>query len=396
MLQNNSNLINEIISLVTFNVSAEEAELSIGHLKYAAFNDKEKFKNNLNKLYEYNKEIAQTISIDRYHIELKELIKKLINENKKCQNEDFKKFHEELLKIPCTESEVLYEFFGVRMKSEQIKFGNFTIYNIRLNQQQLISKYPDFEKWNSIYNSGKQNILIGVKVKARESNKAIELADKLCERFENVFSYVLGDLTHNRRAGILNFRQWTGIQKLVCNINGMGVAIKNDIIIPLDLEHGIFKEVSQGNDKIWDIITTQNNEIEKRILTSVEWIGKAIQEVDKSKSLVQFVFAIEALLQPDKKELLSPSIVSQFSDWVAFIISDKKEERKKIAKHFKELYSKRSAIAHGAEKEVTIEDLTLARDITNLTIVKFLTQEPFKKMKTMEELRNYMIDLKFK
>lgn len=356
-----------------------------------------KYEEILEKLFALNKEIYSTYTIKDVENALINLIRKLKNNNIKCNAKDLNSLIEELLKQKVDDYEILYDFYGAKLDSDSTQFGDFTIYNKEKSFNFLSATYPHLKNKELFLDSLKSELLIGIKVKARENLKAVEIADKLCQSFENVFNYALADLTHERRIGILSFRGWTSISKIVCNNNSMGHQGKNDFFFPVNLDDPFFKDPKQGNDKIWGLITkSHKTEIETRLLNAMEWIGKASYDRDMPKSLVQFVFAIEGMLQLNEKAFITPSIVSQLSDWLAFIIQDDKDKRINISKYFKDIYQKRSAIAHGANKTINFDDLQMARQISKLMVITFLTINPFNEMTSMEQLNNYLTELKFK
>ncbi|MDP1879981.1 MAG: HEPN domain-containing protein [Parachlamydiaceae bacterium] len=397
MSNNIAPLINLLITTAKYDVAAHEQFKGFGEIKFVGIEGQKIYYNTLDKLYASNHEIESTITLERYERELIHIVTTFKKENKICSQTDVTTFNQTLLQIPNVESEILYELFGAVMNCPDLEFGDFTVYNYEKSYDTLILKYPDLNSMKDVFFGDWQpKLLIGIKVKAREQSKAIELADKLCESFENVFSYVISDLNHKLRISILSYNERISINRIIGNTKAMGIHMHNkNLITYVNLEDTFFKRADQGYDKVWGLITKDRNDIEKRIFIAIEWVGKAVQEIDKSKSLVQFIFAIEAMLQPDKREFVSPSIVSQLSEWSAFIINDEKEKRKEIAKYFKDLYSIRSAIAHGASKEVSMDSLQIALQIIKLIILAFLTQEPYKNMQKFDELQNVMTDLKF-
>ncbi|MES2726824.1 MAG: hypothetical protein V4643_06955, partial [Bacteroidota bacterium] len=325
------------------------------------------------------------------------LIRILKNEKRLCTTKDVEILLENFTKIEIQESEIFYELYGAKMNSHKLILGDFTIYDFELSIAELTERYPYLIHQDIYFSDRASKYLVSIKVRARDNDKAVEIASRLCEIFENVFSYMIADLNHRRTVGVFNFRGWKNTQIVICNKDTAGYKGTNNVSFPVDIENPFFIDASQGNDKIWYLITkTNKTEIEKRLLNAIEWIGKAIHDLDLSKSLVQFVFAIEGMLQQNEKALITPSIVSQLSDWLAFIINDDLEERKKISKYFKEIYQKRSAIAHGAATTIDIQDLATALQISKLMIIAFLTNKPFCEIKTMDELNKCITDLKFK
>lgn len=367
------------------------------NITFLGFEKLEKFQKGLENIFSSNKDISETWTLKKFENELVNLIRVLKNEKRLCNPIDIETLFDNFTKVEIQESEILYELYGAEMNLPKLVLGDFIIYNFDLSINELTERFPYLVHQDLYFSHRKSKYLVGVKVKARDNDKAVEIANKLCETFENVFSYMIADLKHERTVGIFNFRGWQTTSIVVCNPNSMGKQMKNSIFLPVNIADPFFTDASQGNDKIWVLITkTQKTEIEKRLLNAIEWIGKAVYDIDLSKSLVQFVFAIEGMLQQNEKAIITPSIVSQLSDWLAFIINDDLEQRKKISKYFKDIYQKRSAIAHGAIKTIDIQDLGIALQISKLMIITFLTNKPFCDIKTMDELNKHITDLKFK
>jgi hypothetical protein len=299
--------------------------------------------------------------------------------------------------LEAEESEIIYNLYGAKMSGASIALGDFTIYNLDLSINELISKYSAFADKHAYLQTHKSKLLLGIKVEGTDFAQSLKSADKLCETFENAFRYMLPDFAQRRRIGVLSFADWTTTNVLVCNKNGIGLRGTSNPYKLVNIDDPFFIDSSQGNDKIWILITKKNkSEIENRILNSIEWIGKAVQEKDSSKSLVQLIFAIEGMLQlSNKGELIVPSIVQHMSEWLAFIIQDNSEERIKIVKHFKKVYEKRSAVAHGRINEVSDNDLSVALQLAKLMVISFLTRKPFCEMSKMEEVRVHVEKLKF-
>ena len=320
-----------------------------------------KYQEGLTKLYNFDREIAETISIKKFENTLVQLIRELRDSITNCDEPKFKGFTNSLLELEKTESEILYELYGAEMEAPTISLGDFTIYNFKKAESILVEKYPYLTNRELYFNRRQSDIFLGIKVAARENAKAVEKADELVEIFENVMNYVITDLTHVRSVGVFNFRGWRNTSRVVCNNSSMGFHGSNEIWLPVKIEDKFFTDSSSGNDKIWPLITkADKTELERRLIQAIEWIGKGVHDKDKSKALVQFVFSIEGMLQYDGKTLITPSIVSQLSDWLAFIIQDQPDKRKQIAKYFKGTYKKRSAIVHGGAKTIDIKDLQIA------------------------------------
>lgn len=373
-----------------------KAWISFNHLYFIGEENIKIFRSTLKKLFITNREIADNWTQKTFQERIVFLVQTLKYEARKCRPKEIEKIYNDLISVETRECELLYEIHGIKMKSEAISFGDFYIYNFLLSKDILLQKHPQLE--NSGFLPKNENcFLLAFKVKAKEQYKAVEIGNELCSMIEKSFNYMIGDMTMGRNIGIFNYNNWKNFNTIVCYDSGIGYHGRNEPAPSVDIEDLLFKDESQGHDIIWKLITPKSKtEIEKRIISSIEWIGKAIIDKDSSKSLVQFVFAIEGMLQYNSGSFITPSIVSQMSEWLAFIIHDDLIERKRIAKTFKNIYQKRSAVAHGSSNEILKGDLETAKILAKLMVQSFLTIEPYSKMKTMEELSNYITELKFK
>ncbi len=108
------------------------------------------------------------------------------------------------------------------------------------------------------------------------------------------------------------------------------------------------EEISEGYDGFWDIMASDSgSDIDTRIFKSVTWIGKALEDSDRSRSLLQLFIALESLFQYDPKDQIRPDLTHQLSEYVAFALETKLSARKALFKEMKNLYRLRSSIVHG-------------------------------------------------
>lgn len=354
------------------------------------------FSKALNELYLSDKEIYNTVSEKNFENKLVQLIRDLKQQATSCQKDNLNTFFEYLKESPTEEHEILYELYGATLDEPIVNYGDFSIYNYELSKDIMVSKYPALTN-DIFFENRKSNIFLGIKVFAKDNVKATELADEIAEAFENTINYMIGDLKHEHSVSIFNYMGWTSISRVICKTKSMGLNSNSNITYSVDLADPRLTSSENGNDIIWKLFSKSNKtEIEKRLLQSITWIGKGVLDKDKSKALVQFIFSIEGLLQYDDKSFTTPSIVSQMSDWLAFIIEDNVNERKEIVKNFKQTYKNRSAVVHGGARPITSEDVLSAFTISKLLVINLLTKKPFNKMSSMQQLGDYITELKFK
>ena len=404
---NEAKLINELISIsevIYQHQQSNECVESFGfdedNISFIGLNNIKKFRESIEKFYKKNKSIFETYSFIKFQNKVIELIRTLKTEQRQCNAENVDGIINEIESIEIIEYEIFYPFYGAQMNSDSLKFGDFTIYDKEKCKQRINDKnFKNKESDDLYFDYNKSELLISLKIKARESDKACEIADKYCMSFENVFSYILGDLSHDKRVGIFNFRGYSTMGTIISTDLGSSFRGKNDVILSLNLDYNYFSYYNNtelGNDKIWFLITkSDKTEIDKRLLNAIEWVGKAINDRDISKSFIQFVFAIEGMLQYNEKAFINQSIVSQLSDSLAFTICEETEQRKAISKKIRDIYEKRSSIAHGSNTKIDFDDLEEVYKITKKMIISFLTKSPFKEMTSMKSLNDYYVNLKF-
>lgn len=355
------------------------------------------YNKSISQLYRTHNEIEPTISFEYFENSILHIVESHVSINTKCGVNEIKALFDTILKMPIIEREIFYFLKGAKLDNIKSSIGDFKIYKYPDCIQLLTDKYKTFYEHDKfLIDSEKSNALISVNVSSREEKRGIEIADGLIRTFENVVNYTIGDLRHYHSVGVFTYRQWSSISRVTCNeITGIGYYTNNIHSVPVNFKHSV-NELT-NNKKLFKLITqTEKTELEKRILNAVEWAGKACIDFDNSKALVQLIFAIEGMLKYDDGSFITPSIISQIGDWLAFINSDDATKRLEIANHFKRIYKKRSAIAHGGNSEIDLNDIAIALQLVKLTVNTFLTTEPYINMKTVKEVSNYITDLKYK
>ena len=403
-LQNSIKTVDEILAISSKNTEFipqfDEPSKSFGigeyNVSFVGYENVATYQKNLEDLYRVDKDIYNTLTLKKFETSLIDLIMTLRNEKRKTKKEDVQNLVSALKKNGIIESEVLYELYGCKMSKDIIQLGDFTIYDYAKSSDIIEKKHPGLINKDLFFDRRRTDIFLSVRVKAGENDKAIEITDKIVEVVENAFSYMIMDFKHQRSVRVFNYREWNHTNRIICNESNLVFNHTNDIVLPVDIDNDVFIDKKEGNNKIWELITKNDkSEIEKRLLQAIEWIGKGVYDKDNSKSLVQLVFAIESMLQFSEKDTITPSIVSQISDWLAFIIEDDLKKRKKIAKCFKQTYKKRSAIVHRGSKAVELHELQTTFKIAKSMVISFLVRKPFCELKTMKELNEYINNLKF-
>lgn len=367
------------------------------NISYLGLENIDKFNKTIDAFFCFHKEITDTWTFYSFEKRFTILLTSQVKEKRDATENEIEEFFASFLNEELQQSEVLYDLYGARSNKALLEFGGFNVYNLALLPKHLEDKYPYLDEYKYLLQTQKSRIVLGINVSARENSKAVEKADKLCTSFENALSYMLADFEHKNIVRVFNFQ---GNSALDVNIMGKifpGHISRKKVFFPVDLDNSYFIDSDRGHRKIWGLITkSDKTEMEKRLLESIEWVGKAVYNDDLAMALVQLVISVETMLKFDENAFVSGSIVSQLSEWLAFILHDKTEERKKVSKYFKELYRDRSAITHGGSKSLNIQDLQVGCQICKQMVTSFLVTQPFCDMKTIKDLSEYMTELKFR
>ncbi|WP_433948133.1 hypothetical protein [Bacillus tropicus] len=357
-----------------------------GNESVSAFNDAVDF------LWKNDKDIFDTINRKVIRDKLVNLISHAADGDT-VNLETVKEMVAEIKSIPVERYEVLSPVYGVEyFKADPLEIGPYTIYNKDIHRNVLVEKYP-YSKQVLTMRLDDENIgsdvVIGVCENARSANRANEKARLKLQRFEDTIRFMIGDHSKRYDVGIFNFNSYRTNSEIVLSektaVSNISIAGTVDKV---PLHQFPINDSEYGHDKIWGILAKDNpSNLEKRIITAIEWSGKALRDEEPARAFTQYIFGLEALLQFQQRGVMvSPSITYQISEFAAFIISDELKGRLEVEKMVKNLYGKRSAIAHGGSSDVNETELFEAMYLNKMIITSLLTNEALRDIKTIEQL----------
>lgn len=166
----------------------------------------------------------------------------------------------------------------------------------------------------------------------------------------------------------------------------------NDIPIVMDKKLFDYKYAKE----IMEILCKNNkNDLEQRIIRSLIWAGRSIEEHYLDLSCAEVAFAFESIFKSDKSRLITQSIQDQIAESTALILNNNYNDIKRQIKELKEFYGLRSAIAHGSKQEGDIaiynKNLTIFRDV----IIKLLENEKYLECNSLEDLKEVLDKKKY-
>jgi hypothetical protein len=138
---------------------------------------------------------------------------------------------------------------------------------------------------------------------------------------------------------------------------------------------------------MWDLLKLKTpNELQKRVILALEWLGQAYRENSPQNSFLKAVISLEIVFTHNEDSIITLSILYQICESAALILGSNTDERIQIEKEIKKIYSKRSAIVHAGNDSI---DLLMLMDILNYSsciILKLLNDSEYKNAKTVKEL----------
>jgi len=344
-----------------------------------------------------NSEIASTVTMKDFA----EYFNKLILSSKREEIEITKKLIEimfkEILEIPVKNFNIIKGVYGIKLGNNEngLKLGPFEIFYQPIFKKNLEKKYP--QPFDFLWDHWQYEYLVTVSVKARTKSKARELADEMLYMLELFIYFAIGQYKKEFCVNIISKVTNKYDSYLIFEDGTIGANFSNDFVDFVPLDDAYFLDSSIGNNKIWDLLfVKQKTPLEKRIISAIEWIGKANCEMNNKNRFLFYVFAIESMLNYQEKNMITPSIAHSIAEGSAMILGKDYEERITIEKKIKEIYSIRSALAHGANKEISDEEMIMAMNVSKNIIITFLTDKDLIEMNNIEKFYDYLKRKKYK
>lgn len=128
--------------------------------------------------------------------------------------------------------------------------------------------------------------------------------------------------------------------------------------------------------------------LEERILSSIQWAGRASMEARREEAFLLFCISLEALLLG---EALKTETTQRFALRGAHLLMQDATLRKRVFDDLKSLYGIRSDVAHWGYIKVTKADLSKMREFAKTASVIMLVQEPFSTMRTEKDLDDWFL-----
>lgn len=347
----------------------------------------------INELYKSLCKVEKDVSLQEFNHHIHNLLIK----NEFNDFESIKKYYE---KYPMEEYNFIKVAYGITIN--KINFKEYK--GITLIKKDFIEEYikKNVLKKNVVphfYKELKTDddvVYMNIKCLAKDSDKAIEYAKERFKLIDNYLRFMLKfSNSEEIRFGFYNLNHESTSGMYGYN-NDIFISIseqKDSMCIDTFLE---FLFESDLSDKVWELLENQNlNDMEIRIKEAIIWLSEATHQNDDAIAYMQCFLALEAILM-EQDGFINKSITAQISEYVAFLLGIEREERIRIEKEMKELYSIRSSIAHGKNKKGIDQELKRIFMIVKLIVMRFLNDKRLIKICNIKELRELITYLKFK
>ncbi|MNO41868.1 hypothetical protein D3C76_320470 [compost metagenome] len=316
------------------------------------------------------------------------------------KEESINNFINQYLEHPVQKWEIFKPVYNaVLVGDNPITVGGYTLYDVRNHKALLIEKFIFFEEYYRTETKFIEQVdtFISLELNNRSGTKAEALSLPKFQEFENILRFMIG-MTNVYDVTVINYKPIGYMPTFVYSEeNGFSNHSVNGKFSRFEIKEDFVCDSSCGYNRIWEIgLKDKKNDMENRIYSAIQWIGKGLNEQSLSNSFVQYMFALESLFNLQSKgSLVTPSIANQLSEFTAFVLGKNLADRLEINRIVKRMYDKRSAIAHGRSNSVTQEDVRDAYWILKDAIIRLLTDEELSVIGNIDGLKGWVENKKF-
>lgn len=364
----------------------------------------------LQQLFELKKEIQATYTYKTFEGQVADLAYAHVYNKTQFTQAEVTAFLAKLIAVPVQTQHVLRPIFGVLLRSKEAPYvlGPYSIFDIYQHRTQLMAGLSE-KLQNLVDTMGRDESmteflpperdyfhLIRVTVRAREASKALEIADALFERFERVIRFMLGQRISNFEVGVLNYQG--RVRKRAVVLGETWSTSERDNIGPtqdLILDDAYFTDRMRGFDKIWENFEKPTTKLAERLLLAVEWIGQSYGERVPSIAFIKAAISLEVLFTREEGAFVTPSIISQLCEGVAFVLGTTPESRCIVEADVKDMYKTRSAIAHAGMTNVNLVDLTAVQQLARSVVMKMFVTPSLNSLSSVDDLYGHFKLMKY-
>lgn len=337
------------------------------------------------QLWKKQTNIFETVTLKSFQSAIVHIIRRSIEEDREINQSDFNDLKNALTSKKITKYEIFKEIKGCTIKAENpFSINQFNFFSWPEHADFIKKVYKKAFDLNSqyFYNDEDNKQLISIYAESRERERGLEIAEQKFKQLENILRYLVTDTNHSNEGvnmydiGIYDHREQNWQDSIIINQDSIsGISKLAGTYNKIELTENSLKKTAEAK-RLWEILNKkQKSKIETRILNAVEWIGKAKHELSSEKAIVEYLFAIEALINFSELGIVSPSINASMRESIALLLGNSMKERIELDETFTRLYSIRSSIVHGSTKNFSRFDLEDAKKLSEKIVSEFLTNK---------------------
>ncbi|QZD69437.1 HEPN domain-containing protein [Pseudomonas sp. 3-2] len=331
---------------------------------------------------------------------LSELVSKrvysFLKESKDVTDGDGRKFKEELKNLPLRSMRVIREIYGASINDspEALMLGRFKFYD--WNRHKHLIAGLDDEEFSLGVESLNHNILIECVVKCHDRQKAQELGNYEFLKFENIIRFWIGRRLSQYQVEILDYKGFRTHTTYIGEGESLGFTVESrGTNNRFNLCANLLSAPGGAMNRLINLEEKTANNLERKILKSVEWLGQALAEQNAASAFIKTSTALEVLFSKSKSGVISSSLMATFSEACAQILGNDSGSCLLVEQEIKNFYGIRSAVVHSGKSDVSIKELNKFIAYVRDVILRLLGRRPYCDFKSIDELTDYLSRLKY-
>jgi hypothetical protein len=350
------------------------------------------YKDTLNKFLKH-REVSNKLSSTQIIITLNSMIKALL-ESEELTQEAGVQIDKLKNKLENTiEHKIYVPIRGIKMSMEFFSFGEKA--TIMSEEKLKGISFKDEDSLNFL-----APVAMEIRVESADHLKAMEIgveATKIVLHFLRLVDYLTWD---EKSLGL----RLPGFGASTDELRVVAVAdeiqydwrLKEAAIEEFEIDLGYTEDAQKLGIQKFGLMTDKYlsntlEQMDKSIIRSLIWFGESRMDHDIASRFLKLMLAIECVLNSSDNAPINATL----SERVAFILGDDIEERLRLVKQMKTLYSIRSRITHHGSTDAGYEELLELESIVAQLILEFLTNKEYVSLVTKEDLTQLLELIKY-
>lgn len=294
----------------------------------------------------------------------------------------------------------LIPIYGIEVKSVYPKDSNNIAFFPNDLAIEKIESYLSHDVLNKDKIKNFNGPFIGVTVKANSEPLAEELSMDYANNLISVLHVCYSNIDYQYNIGaVYRNASVSSCPIVTVNLKSKGTYSHEEFSFNMPIKLPLKKEF----DLLFNIVITvinkkinndKSTDIENKIYVAIINMAKALTETDSSQSLIDFMTAIESLVENKNFE---QNIADQICERCVELLCSNSSDRLKNYKTLQKLYDKRSKIIHGeTSPKVTMSDLYFLRETCLQLCIHFaMNLDKYKNIRKIKDWKEFYLKLRF-